>query len=184
MNEASDFNKLLVNGALYDAVFFHLPEDPYGFLSNWYPAAFTLDGIIFSSTEQFIMYRKCQIFGDVNSAVAILQTNDPAQQQSIGRKASGFNAIVWNGVKQALAFRALMAKFTQNDCLKKQLLDTGDAYLVECAHQDVIWACGIRLNEEERFDMSKWRGQNLLGFSLMEVREAIKANNHNLGCCE
>ena len=33
---------------------------------------------------------------------------------------------------------------------------------------------GIRLNEEERFDAAKWRGQNLLGFALMEVREMLR----------
>lgn len=33
-----------------------------------------------------------------------------------------------------IAFRGLMAKFSQNEDLKKQLLDTGDAYLVERAY--------------------------------------------------
>lgn len=73
-----------------------------------------------------------------------------------------------------IAFRGLMAKFSQNEDLKEQLLDTGDAYLVECAYKDTIWACGIRLNEDERFDIRKWRGQNILGFTLMEVREALR----------
>ena len=169
-----NIDKLIINGQKYDAVFFHLPEDPDGYLSNWYPASFTIDGITFSSTEQYIMYRKCTLFGDNTSATAILDTDDPAQHQAIGRNASGFNGAVWDGMKQVLAFRGLMAKFSQNEALKTRLLTTGDAYLVECAHGDVIWACGIRLNEDERFDMSKWRGKNILGFTLMEVREALR----------
>lgn len=120
------------------------------------------------------MYRKCLIFGDRVSAAAILATNDPAQHQAIGRNAANFNDTIWDGMKQLFAFRGLMAKFSQNEELKKQLLDTGNAYLVECAHRDVIWACGIRLNEDERFDISKWRGQNILGFTLMEVREVLR----------
>ena len=167
-------SKLLIKGALYDVVFFHLPKEPNGYLSNWYPATFTIDGITFSSTEQYIMYRKCKIFGDEESASAILETNDPARQQAIGQGASGFDGTVWNGMKQVVAYRGLLAKFSQNENLKQQLLDTGDAYLVECAHKDIIWACGIRLTEEERFDINKWRGQNILGFALMEVREAIR----------
>lgn len=167
-------SKLLIKGALYDVVFFHLPEEPNGYLSNWYPATFAIDGITFSSTEQYIMYRKCKIFGDEESASAILETNDPARQQAIGQGASGFDGTVWNGMKQVVAYRGLLAKFSQNENLKQQLLDTGDAYLVECAHKDIIWACGIRLTEEERFDINKWRGQNILGFALMEVREAIR----------
>lgn len=78
------------------------------------------------------------------------------------------------GNRQLVAVRALLAKFSQNEDLKEKLLDTGDAWLVECAHSDTIWACGIRLNEEERFDAAKWRGQNLLGFALMEVREILR----------
>lgn len=39
---------------------------------------------------------------------------------------------------------------------------------------DTIWACGIRLDEDERFDASKWRGQNILGFALMEVRSILR----------
>ena len=166
-------SKLLINGNYHDAVFFHLPEEPEGYLSNWYPAAFTLDGITFSSTEQYIMYRKCKIFGDDSSAAAILATNDPAEQQLIGRNAAGFDRTIWDGFKQAIAYRCLLAKFSQNDDLKQKLLDTGDAYLVECAYRDVIWACGRRLNENERLNISNWRGQNILGFTLMEVREAL-----------
>ena len=34
--------------------------------------------------------------------------------------------------------------------------------------------CGIRLNEDEHFDASEWRGQNILGFALMEVRSMLR----------
>lgn len=170
----SKTDQLLVNGVLHNAVFFHLPEEPNGYLSNWYPAYFNLDGTTFSSTEQYIMYRKCILFDDRPSAVAVLETHNPAEQQAIGQNASGFVGTVWNGMKQLIAYRGIMAKFSQNDDLKKQLLATGDAYLVECAFKDKIWACGIRLNENERFDISKWKGQNILGFTLMEVRAALR----------
>ena len=113
--DASD--KLLIKGTLHDAVFFHLPEEPNGYLSNWYPAVFTIDGITFSSTEQYIMYRKCRIFGDEESAAAVLETDDPAKQQTIGRKTAGFDSTVWNGMKQAAAYRGLLAKFSQNENL-------------------------------------------------------------------
>lgn len=119
------------------------------------------------------MYRKCLLFGDNASAVAVLATDDPAEQQSIGRNASGFVNAIWDGMKQALAFHGLTAKFSQNEDLKKKLLDTGETYLVEYAYQDRVWACGRRLVDEEKRDISQWRGQNLLGFTLMEVRKAL-----------
>ena len=58
--------------------------------------------------------------------------------------------------------------------LEQALEGLGDACLVECAHSDRIWACGIRLTEPERFDIDKWTGKNLLGFALMEVRRELR----------
>ena len=78
-----------------------------------------------------------------------------------------------------MAVRGLLAKFSQNDELRKKLLDTGNAYLVECAYKDTIWACGIRLNEPARFDASLWRGQNIPGFALMEVRALLRQNKNS-----
>ena len=39
---------------------FHLIDEPNGFLSNWYPSPFTLDGQHFTSVEQYMMYQKVQ----------------------------------------------------------------------------------------------------------------------------
>ena len=48
-----------------------------------------------------------------------------------------------------------------------------DAYLVECARTDRRWACGIGLKDDARHDITKWKGRNILGFALMEVRNQI-----------
>jgi len=116
----------------------------------------------------------CMAFGDTTSAQKVLATEDTKEQQTIGRNAKGYVGSVWSGMRQLVAVRGLLAKFSQNADLKQQLLDTGDAWLVECAHSDTTWACGIRLNEDERFDSGKWRGQNILGFALMEVRSHLR----------
>ncbi len=78
-------------------------------------------------------------------------------------------------MRQMVALRALMGKFEQNEDLKQKLLDTGDAFLVECARTDKIWACGIRLDDDKRFDAANWDGENILGFALMEVRRRLAA---------
>lgn len=120
------------------------------------------------------MYRKCVVFGDVSSAKAVLATDDPEMQQSIGRNATGFIPKVWAGMCQMVAFRGLLAKFSQNEDLKQKLLNTGNAFLVECAGSDQIWACGIRLYDDKRFDAANWKGTNILGFALMEVRDQLR----------
>lgn len=166
--------KLNINGCEVDAVFFHLPTEPDGYLSNWYPSVFTMDGIRYTCAEQYIMHQKCKLFGDNTAANAILATDDPAEQQTIGRKAKGYHGSVWAGMRQIVALCGLYAKFSQNPALKQQLLATGEAWLVECAHWDTTWACGIRLNDERRFDAREWCGENLLGFALMEARRQLR----------
>ena len=171
------YDKLTIEGQKVDVVFFHKPEEPDGYLSNWYLSPFDLDGKHFSSVEQYIMYRKCTLFGDHSSAAAVLATDDVAEQQAIGRKAKGYINSVWAGLRQLVAYEGLMAKFSQNEDLKQKLLDTGDAYLVECAGSDKIWACGVRLNDDRRFDAANWDGKNILGFALMEVRNVLQKNS-------
>lgn len=43
---------LKVGDQQVEAIYFHKPEESYGFLSNWYPSDIVLDGKRFSSTEQ------------------------------------------------------------------------------------------------------------------------------------
>ncbi len=168
------FDKLRISNREVDAVFFHKPEEPYGFLSNWFYSPFDINGVHYTSAEQYIMHQKCLLFGDESSAKAILSTEDPERHQSIGRQAKGYVNTVWAGFRQIIAVRGLFEKFRQNDNLKDKLLETNEAYLVECAHTDRIWACGKRVDEPDRFDASKWNGQNILGFSLMEVRRSFQ----------
>ena len=54
------------------------------------------------------------------------------------------------------------------------LLETGDSVLAECAVKDRIWGIGLSMVDANRLDMSKWKGQNLLGFALMEVRRMLR----------
>ena len=159
------------------AVFFHKPEEENGYLCNWYISPFDTDGKHFSSVEQYIMYRKCMLFGDRKSAEEVLSTDDPAVQQALGRKATGYVHNVWQGKRQMVLFKGLMAKFSQNQELLEKLLGTGDSWLVECAGSDKIWACGIRLDDEKRHDTTNWTGTNILGFTLMEVRTILQVTH-------
>ncbi|MDO5133677.1 MAG: NADAR domain-containing protein [Eubacteriales bacterium] len=170
------YDKLKIAKQKVEALFFYRASEPHGYLSNWYMSPFELDGVHFSSAEQYIMYNKCLIFGDAKSAGAILKEKHPRVQRAIGRGVKGYVDAVWAGQRQLVAVRGLLAKFSQNEDLKKKLLDTGDVWLVECDDSDTIWSCGIPLNEDERFDAGKWRGQNILGFALMEVRSILRGD--------
>ncbi|OKZ73037.1 MAG: hypothetical protein BHV87_11085 [Clostridiales bacterium 36_14] len=155
-------------------VCFHNPEEEKGFLSNWYISKFEVAGRVFSSMEQFMMYQKAICFGDESVAEQILKTDDVARIKELGRMVSGYNENIWNGMRQLIVYEGLVAKFSQNEELKERLLQTGDALLVECAVHDRIWGIGLSMKDERRFDISQWRGKNLLGYALMMVRNKIK----------
>ena len=152
---------------------FHKPDEENGYLSNWYPSRFTVDGKEFSSMEQYMMYRKAVLFRDTNIAEQIMATDDVSEIKQLGRLVSGYNDHVWSGVRQIVVYEGLKAKFSQNEELKEKLLATKDAVLAECAVRDRIWGIGLSMTDPDRNDFGKWNGQNLLGYALMMVRERL-----------
>ena len=152
---------------------FHNPEEENGYMSNWYHSDFRLDNIAFSSMEQYMMYKKAICFDDMEIAEKILKTQDAAEIKALGRQVSGYQDNIWSGLRQIIVYEGLLAKFSQNELLRKQLIKTRDAILAECAVRDQIWGIGLSMKDPKRLDISQWRGQNLLGYALMMVRKKI-----------
>ena len=156
-----------------EIICFHNPDEENGYLSNWYLSDFNVDGIQYSSMEQYMMYQKAICFKDYEIAKKILKTDNVAEIKTLGRKVSNYDDHIWNGVRQVIIYEGLLQKFLQNEELKNQLLSTKNAILAECAVKDIIWGIGLSMKDENRFDKSKWKGTNLLGYTLMLVREQI-----------
>jgi len=155
------------------AICFHNPDEENAFLSNWFFSDFEVEGVTYSSMEQYMMHRKALTFGDAEIAERIMATDDFGQIKALGRQVRNFNTQIWNGIRQIVVYEGVLAKFRQNPHLKQQLLATGDAVLAECAYGDRIWATGLGMEDPHREDMEHWRGQNLLGFTLMQVRQKL-----------
>ena len=142
-------------------------------LSQWYPCEFVVDGVTYTSAEQYMMAEKSKLFGDKEIRTQILNTSDPRKCKALGRKVKNFNKDLWNQNKIQIVSKGNQEKFMQNDVLKQFLLSTGDKVLVEASPTDRIWGIGLGKNNPDALDPAKWRGKNLLGFSLMNVRESI-----------
>ena len=85
----------------------------------------------------------------------------------------GYDENFWNGIRQIVVYKGLFEKFYQNPELREKLISTGNAVLAECSVSDKIWGIGLSMNSPDRNDRSKWKGQNLLGYALMMVRESL-----------
>ena len=71
-----------------DILCFHNPDEENGYLSNWYMSRFDVNGIEFSSMEQYMMYKKAVLFHDMEIASKIIQTSDVAEIKRLGRAVS------------------------------------------------------------------------------------------------
>lgn len=156
---------------------FHKLNEDNAWLSNWYPSTFVLDGKSYCCAEQYLMEQKAVLFGDTQMAARIMQTDDPAEMQKFGWGVAGFDSHIWDGRKQLILYKALCAKFRQNPELQSQLLDTGKALLVECARSDRVWGAGLGMQDDRADSPKTWAGQNLLGLTLMAVREELAEEN-------
>ena len=77
-------------------------------------------------------------------------------------------------VKVKVMKTAVLAKFSQNECLRQKLDATGDRMLVETT-RDPFWGAGVTINSPSLLNRS-WNGQNKLGKILVEVRSHLR--NH------
>ena len=119
------------------------------------------------------MYKKAVCFDDKNTADKILATDDVTEIKALGRLATNYNESYWNGVRQIIVFEGLLAKFSQNEELKKKLKATENCILAECAVKDKIWGIGLSMKDPNRFEIDKWNGQNMFGYALMMVCERL-----------
>lgn len=151
-------------------VFFWTGKDVF---SNFYFYQFKYEGRNFHTSEQAIMYAKAVLFKDYEIAKKILNENNPNQCKKLGRQVKNFDENVWVKNREVIYKSVLIAKFSQPE-LKVKLLQTGDKIMVEASPFDKIWGVGLREDDDKILDSKNWKGLNLLGKVLMEVRNKIK----------
>lgn len=155
-------------------VCFHNPNEINGYLSNWYLSDFIIDGIKFTSIEQYMMYKKAILFNDTEIASQIMKTSNVGKIKSLGRSVRNYCESQWNGMRQIIVYNGLLEKFKQSEELSARLLSTDNDILAECAVHDNIWGIGKSMTDLCRYNIEEWAGENLLGYSLMMVREELR----------
>jgi ribA/ribD-fused uncharacterized protein len=144
-------------------------------LSQWWPAAFSVDGRTYASAEQYMMAQKAKLFGDQETLAAILASSGPSQAKNLGRRVRGFDDERWTAHRYETAVCGNLAKFGQNPDLERWLLATGDAVLVEASPVDRIWGIGLAADDPRARNPHTWPGLNLLGFALMQARRTLRS---------
>ena len=155
-------------------------NERYNFLSQWYSCMFTVEGVEYNCMEQYMMAKKALVFHDIIAYHQIMAAADPQKIKELGRNIRPFNNDVWIACREEIVYNGNLAKFRQNPVLLEKLLETGGSVLAEASPFDRIWGIGLSASDPAARDSSRWRGQNLLGKALMEVRATLAEENGSL----
>lgn len=134
------------------------------FLSNFYLAPVTIDGITYKNNEAAFQAQKCRT---IEEKIEFASISNPTIAKRKGKKVLGLDVALWNKSRIAIMKEVCMAKFIQNPELREMLLSTGNAELAEGnAWGDTFW--GV--------DSKTGKGKNNLGKVLMEIREELRGS--------
>jgi ribA/ribD-fused uncharacterized protein len=142
---------------------FYEPEDPYGFLSNFYPSPIFMKGKTWPTSEHYYQAQKVAGTG-TEEVIRSLET--PREAFDITRTEGFPQRPDWHEIRDEVMREVVYNKFIQHPDLKMHLLETEDAVLVEHSFKDSYWGDG-----------GDGKGKNVLGKILMEVRERLKGEN-------
>ncbi|CAB1118124.1 unnamed protein product [Ectocarpus sp. CCAP 1310/34] len=148
-------------------VFFWKPLSPF---SQWTPSTFTVDGVVYSCAEQFFAAETARLLGGRCALQNITRVSDPALHNKFGREVHGFEQSVWEQERENIVLTNSYAKFSQNSELRNHLLGSGDKILAEASPYDRVWGIGLQADHPDAGCTSRWRGLNLLGTALQNVR--------------
>lgn len=138
-------------------------DGKYSFLSNYYETKITYDGITYENNEAAFHAQKTLNIKEREEFSSL----SPRDAKRKGRKLKMRED--WEEIKTKIMYEINLAKFTQNEELKKRLLKTGNEELVEGNYwHDNCWG---NCTCEKCKDIE---GENRLGKILMNIREELQ----------
>lgn len=145
-----------------------------GYYSQWFPSKIRINDIDYCNAEQYMMAQKALFFKDIDIFNKIMDIENPKKIKALGKKVKNFDQEAWDQIKYHIVFNGNYNKFSQNKKLKEYLLKDNNDIIVEASPYDRIWGIGLDEFNKNCNDPNKWRGQNLLGFSIMHVRDILR----------
>ena len=138
---------------------FYRVGDPYGWLSNFAPYPVLVWGQSWPTSEHYFQAQK---FKGTPHEEQILALSSPMEAAKYGRRRDLPLRQDWEQVKDDMMRQGVRAKFRQHEDIRRLLIDTGNAVLVEHTANDNYWADG-----------GDGSGKNMLGQLLMQLRQEL-----------
>lgn len=125
-------------------------------------------------SEKAIMLCKAAVMGDRASWELIKAAADPLTAKGLRRSVEPWDEERWTTVVCAVAFSVVWQKFAKTPALLPVLLATGDSFIVEATRADKVWGIGLDKGDARIAVPGQWKGTNVLGWALMEARDALR----------
>lgn len=138
---------------------FYSTTGEYGCFSNFSHHSVKMNGKIWKTSEHYFQAQK---FAGTPLEEKIRKCGRAMDAANMGRNRKNPLRKDWESVKDNVMREVVYAKFSQNEYLKKILIDTGNEELIEHTENDKYWGDG-----------GNGKGKNMLGIILMEVRDRI-----------
>ena len=122
------------------------------------------------------MASKARLFGDDMAVLAVLASDDPREQNHLGRQVRHFDPELWQSECDNIVLHGNLAKFSQNEEMYLALIQTGDCRLAEASPHDNLWGIGLSACDPRASSPDSWCGRNLLGQALEHAREILRRN--------
>ncbi len=148
-----------MNSPEKDLIEFYRVSEEYGCFSNFAAFPIIIDGQLWPTSEHYFQAQK---FESSENQEEIRLAESPMQAAKMGRDRHRQLRQDWDAIKIAVMTKAVRAKFSQHSELRKTLLSTGSATLVEHTTNDSFWADG-----------GDGSGKNMLGIVLMNIRDEL-----------
>ena len=142
---------------------FYNREDPYYEFTNFYEVSIRIDDRDWLTTEHYFQAQKF-VGTPLVETIRMLSRPREAFDKSRDPRYSHWRRNDWESVKEDVMYKALQAKFSQHEKLRRLLLGTGDRELIEHSPHDSYWGDG-----------GNSTGKNRLGVLLMKLRKEMKA---------
>src|SRR5262245_40104469 len=143
-----------------ETIRFYKVDDEYGCFSNFSPHPIRMKGKVWPTSEHYFQAQK---FAGTEHEEEIRLIKSPMIAARMGRDRKRPLRPDWESVKDEIMLEAVRAKFTHSEELRKILLATGDAEIIEHTSNDGYWGDG-----------GDGSGRNMLGKTLMFVREELR----------
>ena len=141
-------------------------------LSNFYMCNVYMFKNNFKSVEHAYQWCKCTYFELYDLAEQVLNSKTPRQAKQITRVIAPELITLWNDEKKSCMFEVLSAKARSCKAFRDTLIRSNTSAIVE-GTSDSFWGCMVAPPHSESCKISFMKGENQLGFMLMDLRRDL-----------